>query len=90
MMSDYLDRLVYDMYAQKHHEKLIHISERQRLVRGTQNQSKGDHTERNINLGLHPRLAYIMAIIFLATLLITQVVVAALNGNGGGGSHLVK
>ena len=89
-MSDYLDRLVYDMYAQKHHEKLILMSERQRLVRGTQTQSGGDHKGRNINLGFQPRLAYIMAIIFLATLLITQVVAAALNGNGGGGSHLVK
>ena len=89
-MSDYLDRLAYDMYAQKHHEKLIKLSESQRMVRGTRTQSEGNHTRRNFNLGLQPRLAYIMAVIFLATLLITQVVAAALNGNGGGGPHLVK
>ena len=57
---------------------------------GGYDESEGNHTRRNFNLGLQPRLAYIMAVIFLATLLITQVVAAALNGNGGGGPHLVK
>ncbi|MCJ7661193.1 MAG: hypothetical protein MUO67_18755 [Anaerolineales bacterium] len=90
MMSDYLDRLAYEMYAKKHHEKLINLSESQRLVRGTQTQPEGDNTGRNIKLGFQPRLVYIMAIIFLATLLITQVVAAALNGNGGGGPYLVR
>ncbi len=89
-MSDYLDRLAYEMYAQKYHEKLIQLSESQRLVASTQIQQEVDHGTRKNNLGFQPRLAYILAIIFLATILITQAVVAAINGSGGGGPYLVK
>jgi hypothetical protein len=90
LMSDFLDRLAYEMYAHKHHEKLINVSESQRLVDSIQTQQEVDHGTRNNNLGFQPRLAYILAIIFLATLLITQAVVAAINGSSGGGPYLVK
>ena len=89
-MSDYLDGFVYEMYAQNHHKKLIQVCESQRLVDSIQSQQKVDREARKYLPGFQPRLAYILAIIFLATLLITQAVVAAINGSGGSGPYLVK
>ena len=89
-MSDYLDRIVYEAYAQQHHEYLIKLNENERLVRGAQAKPKNDQKERRLKHGFKPRLAYIVAIILLATFLITQVVIAAINGSGGGGTYLVR
>ena len=89
-MSDYLDRVVYEVYAQKHHEDLMQLSEKDRVVREAWDIPENDQKENRSGLGFQLRVAYIVAIIFLATLLITQVVVAAINGGNGGGPYLVR
>lgn len=89
-MSGYLEQIVYQAYAQKHHEDLIQLSDTDRLVREEWATLQKDPKEHRPLLRFKLRVAYIVAIVFLATLLITQAVVAAINGSGGGGAYLVR
>jgi len=89
-MNDYLERLVYDSYARKHHSDLIKLSENSRLISDRDGQPKEDRSTQRSLHALNTRTAFILALAFLAALLITQVVVAAINVSGGGGPYLVK
>ena len=89
-MNGYLQSLVYDSYAREHHSNLIEVCENCQLT----------HEDRKLPVVNQPtdrrllpnklRMVYVLAIIFLATILITQVVVAAINCSGGHGSYLVR
>lgn len=89
-MSGYLERIVYEAYAQEHHEELIQNSDTERLVRKDRLRFRKGQEETRSTIRFKIRVAYIVTIVFLSTLLITQVVVAAINGSGGGGAYLVR
>lgn len=89
-MSGYLERIVYEAYAQEYHEDLIQMRNTERLVRKDKSRFRKGQEETRSVVRFKLRVAYIVAIVFLATLLITQVVVATINGNGGGGAYLVR
>jgi len=89
-MSGYLERIVYEAYAQEYHEDLIQMSDTERLVRKEKARCRKGQEEPRSVVRFKLRVAYIVAIVFLASLLITHVVVAAINGSGGGGVYLVR
>jgi len=89
-MNGYLERIVYESYAQEYHQDLIQISDTERLVRKDKARYRQGEGQTRSTFRFKLRVAYIVAIVFLASILITQAVVAAFNSNGGGGAYLVR
>lgn len=89
-MNGYLERIVYESYAREYHQDLIQISVTERLVRKDKARYRKREGQTRSTFRFKLRVTYIVAIVFLATLLITQAVVAAINSSGGGGAYLVR
>ncbi len=89
-MNGYLQSIIYDSYAREHHTNLIEVCENCRLTNANRKLPEVNLPTNKRILSKKLRMAYVLAIIFLATILITQVVVAAINSSGGHGPYLVR
>jgi hypothetical protein len=89
-MNGYLQSIIYDTYAREHHSNLIEVCDNCRLTHEDKKLPEGNQPAKRRILHNKLRMAYFLALIFLATLLITQVVIAAINSSGGHGAYLVR
>ena len=91
-MKTYLDQLAHEVYAQGHHQSLIDQAKQAHRLRITDRIDEMPPGEPVISPLWRQRLAYVIALVLLAAITVTQVVVAAINAmsGGSGGTNLVR
>jgi hypothetical protein len=92
MMKTYLDQLAHEVYAKGHHQSLIDQAKQPRRLRITGRFDEVPPGEPVVAPLWRQKLAYVIALVLLAAVTVTRVVVAAINamGGGGGGTNLVR
>lgn len=89
-MSYYMNQIVYEEYAQEHHNHMMQVAATERSILNRNGTERSNRSEEQPKPVFRYKMAYLVAIVFLSTLFITRVVVAAMNASGGGGSYLLK
>lgn len=90
-MKTYLDQLTHEAYAQGHHQSLIDQAKQARRLQITDRFDEMSPGEPVVSPLWRQKLAYVIAVVLLATITVTRVVIAAINAaGGGGGTNLVK
>lgn len=91
-MKTYMDQLVYEAYAQSHHRHLVDTARQARSLTSYSPVAAAPSVEPEIQPVLRYRLAYVIAVIFLLAVTVTQAAAAVMKmlGGGGGGLNLVR
>ena len=90
-MKTLADQIGYESYSKQHYAKLSHASVTERRLNPSSTRLPTSEPREEFVPILRTKMAYVIAITFLATLTVSRVVVAmAGGGGGGGGGYLVK